>query len=553
MMMVSNFTKLLLISCVLIGAAIMVGAQVIQPVGIQLTPWPEVVGTGPEHSCLALNPHLFTVSSSINSAILNVAIQRYQSTLFFPFGNGTQTPSGAWSLVITVNSGDTSLTLETDESYSLSVKTTNTITLTANTIYGAIRGLETLSQTIQWVQSANTYQICYLPISIIDAPRFPWRGFLIDTGRHYYPADFILHIIDTLGYNKFNVLHWHIVDAQSFGVESNTFPNLTMGAFNPVATYSHAEIQEIVAYAQSYGIRVVPEFDVPAHADAIGTAFPHLIANCPTYADDINSLLLNIANDYTYTFLNGLFTEMASLFPDHYFHTGGDEVHLDCWSEDPTIQAWMKQHKYTTVQAEQYFETQVTDMLLQVNKTKLVWNDPWTNGVKLAEGTVIEVWDNSEITQKIINEGFRALVSFAWYLDEQMPSGVSVGEFENTWQTFYKADPYNGIKKNQQNILGGEACMWSEQVNQMNFDTRVYPRALAAAERLWSPASITDINNAQPRFDQRSCDMKIRGVASSPLQPSFCLLPPNNGMVTKARMGPVHRLTQSEIKAILTA
>ncbi|EFA79432.1 beta-N-acetylhexosaminidase [Heterostelium album PN500] len=476
-----------------------------------------------------LNDKQFSIEPSINSATFNVAVKRY-SSMFFQFGDTTPYfekgtgASGLNTLNITIESTSEDLYMGVDESYSITA-TSSELSISAKTIYGAMRGLETFSQLIIYDQSSKTYSIPNTPIAINDYPRFPWRGFMIDTARHWYPPSFILHIIDTLGYNKFNVLHWHLSDAQSFPVESKIYPNLTLGAFNPLAVFSHEQIEEIVAYAKTYGIRVIPEFDLPGHAAGWGIGYPDLLAQCPGYAYNINNIALDIASEGTYDFLRNFFTEMTQLFPDAYFHTGGDEVVFGCWTADPAIQSWMNKMGFSTSVAFEYFENQMDDILIPLNRTKITWNDPFEAGVKLGPDTLIQIWNSATITQQVLEAGYKALVSFAWYLDQQVPMGNTYYEFEDTWKTFYSNDPLNGITTNAQNLLGGEAAMWSEQVSQMSWDVRVWPRSLAIAERLWSAESVTDITSAIPRFDKQSCSMAIRGVNSGPLQSDFCLLP----------------------------
>lgn len=185
-----------------------------------------IVGT----QTVLVDPNTFTVSADVNSLVLNSAIQRYTESLFFPFNTTSYAqkyhkkrqpvaapPSTNFTLSsvsITVKSSNESLYLFVDESYEIDIGT-QTGQITAETIFGAIRALETLSQLIEWDSTTATYQILLCPITISDAPRFPWRGFLLDTARHYIPVPTILSMIDALSYSKFNTLHWHTVDAVS--------------------------------------------------------------------------------------------------------------------------------------------------------------------------------------------------------------------------------------------------------------------------------------------------------------------------------------------------
>ncbi|GAM26655.1 hypothetical protein SAMD00019534_098300 [Acytostelium subglobosum LB1] len=550
MMYNTSSNRVAIVGAVLLCVALLACAQpgpTPQAIGPFLVPYPQHLQQG--EVTLPVDPKQFTIATTSSSQILKINIQRYQK-LFFSAGPAQQHTSAVAALTLNINvaSDNEDLFLGVDESYSI-VANSHELTITANTVYGAVRALETFSQLITFARPANTYSIQYTPITIKDYPRFQWRGMLVDSGRHYLPVDFILHILDTLAYAKFNVLHWHIVDAQSFPVQSSTYPDLTNGAYNPIAIYTHDQIQQVIAYGKTYGIRVVPEFDIPGHSASWGVGYPQLLASCPSYASNTNNLLLNIADQYTYTFIKNLFTEITPLFPDNYFHTGGDEVILDCWSEDPSIVAWMTQNNYSLVEAEQYFETQMSNILASLNRTKIVWNDPYINGVQLDQNTVIQVWDVSNVTQQIINNGFKAIVANAYYLDKQVPSPFNKihYEWQDTWQDFYSYDPMYGITENGDNILGAEACMWGDQLNQVQFDVQVWPRSLAIAERFWSNEAIVNIDDALVRIEAQSCSIAKRGVNSGPLFPDFCFLPAD----VPSGQHPILRLTPEQVASIL--
>ncbi|EGG16373.1 beta-N-acetylhexosaminidase [Cavenderia fasciculata] len=484
-----------------------------------IVPLPQSLNYG--STSVSVNPAAFKIATTSSSTLLGVAIKRYQG-LFFLFDGAVQT-APALTLNVQVASDNEDLYLGVDESYTI-VANTGSLTLSANTVFGAMRGLETFAQLISYDPIGNAYSIPYTPIKIVDSPRFPWRGFMVDSARHFLPKNFILHIIDALGFNKFNVLHWHLVDAVSFSVQSTTYPNLTKAAYFPTAIYTHDDIEEVVAYAKTYGIRVIPEFDIPGHTGSWGVGYPELLASCPNYAANVNNLALNPSLPYTYNFLQNLFAEMTTVFPDEYFHVGGDEVVFGCWQEDPSIVQWMNNNNFNLVDVEQYFEDQLDTILGTLNRTKLMWNDPFQNGVNIKPGTLIQIWDSYSIVQQIVDAGFKALVSTTWYLDKQDPANNIHYEWQDTWRDFYAADPYNNITTNQDNIIGGEACMWAEQVHQLNWDVRVWPRSIAIAERLWSDQSVNNPVTALPRIEQYTCLLGNRGVASGPLMPDFCYM-----------------------------
>ncbi|GAM22342.1 hypothetical protein SAMD00019534_055170 [Acytostelium subglobosum LB1] len=515
--------------------------------GPHLVPQPRSLTFGSE--VMQVSPSQFSIETSSTSSILLGAIERYRQLLFsFGPGAGTSGDSNA-TLIIKVGSESEVLQLGISENYTLSVNSLYDMTITADTVFGAMHALETFSQLISYDLNNNTYTIANVPIQIDDYPRFPWRGIQIDTGRHFMPTNFLLHIIEACAYNKLNVLHWHVVDAESFSAQVPSMMNITeLGAFynNEVAMYTPDQIQEIVAYGLSWGVRIVPEFDVPAHTFSWSKAFPEVMAVCPSYTD-LDGMPMTPALDLTYEVINTVYTDMAKMFIDTVFHSGGDEVPYSCWQEDPTITAFMKDNKldsYTDL--ETYFQDKITGILDNNQRTKMIWQDPWANGCPIRSDTIIQVWQFGDL-QKIVNDKLRAVASFSYYLDMQSPIGVSHYEFEDTWQDFYSAvsDPQYQITTNADYVIGGEACMWGEQVDQRDFDVRVFPRTVAIAERLWSDVSVTDVNNALARFNPFSCHIANRGIQSGPLFPDWCLL--LSDFADNVRK-PNFRLTKQQIK-----
>ncbi|ORX63753.1 hypothetical protein DL89DRAFT_67717 [Linderina pennispora] len=259
-------------------------------------------------------------------------------------------------LVVSVESTDEALGLETDESYTLDVPVSGKASLKAKSPYGVVRGLETFSQLVS--SNGNSKVVVNTPISIKDAPAFPHRGVLFDTSRNWYSVDAVKHTLDAMSYNKLNVLHWHIVDSQSWGIESKTYPELHQkGAYSDKQLYSYKDIKDIVQYAKNRGIRVIPEFDVPGHTYAVGLSHPEIMScldvqpGWDKYAAEPPSGQLNIAKDGSIEFAKNIFKEYAALFPDNVIHVGGDEVNMHCWETDPDVQKYLAANKNETVES----------------------------------------------------------------------------------------------------------------------------------------------------------------------------------------------------------
>lgn len=161
---------------------------------------------------------------------------------------------------------------------------------------------------------------------------------MIDTARHYLPKSAILRTIDALAYNHLNVLHWHIVDAESFPLVSPSAPELVKGAWTPESIYTPDDVEDIIQYAHARGIRVLMEVDVPGHAFSWGKGYPSVITRCPKYEHNINNIPLNPAVDETWEVLENLLTDLlGDMLQDKYFHIGADEVVYGCWRESSIL------------------------------------------------------------------------------------------------------------------------------------------------------------------------------------------------------------------------
>ena len=397
------------------------------------------------------------------------------------------------SLVIHVDGASKDVQeLGENESYTLDV-TPSGAKLNASTTLGAMRGLQTFLQLV----NITSEGFAAPAVTIKDEPRFAWRGLMIDVGRHFIPLEVLRRNIDGMAAVKLNVFHWHLSDNQGFRVESKKFPKLQQMGSDGLY-YTQDEIRDLIAYARDRGIRVVPEFDMPGHSTAWFVGYPELASAPGPYSIERHWGVFDPAMDpteeTTYKFLDGFIGEMAKLFPDQYFHIGGDEVNGKQWDANPKIQAYMRAHgmrKNEELQA--YFNKRVQEIVHKHGKIMEGWDE--ILAPELPKNIVIQSWRGQDSLAAAAKQGYSGLLSFGYYLDLQW-----------TAARHYAIDPMSGnasslSAEEKQHILGGEACMWAEYASPENIDSRIWPRMAPIAERLWSPQNVTDVNSMYQRMD----------------------------------------------------
>lgn len=352
---------------------------------------------------------------------------------------------------------------------------------------------------------------------------------MVDTSRHYYPVDFILHTIDALAYNKMNVFHWHVLDADSFPIVSLVYPELSLkGAYSQNAIYTPNDVNLIIKYAGQRGVRVVIEFDIPGHS-SFGKAYP-VIVGCPNYYDhpyvyQKQSVALDPTLDLTYEILGNFLREFDKIFPDAFLHLGGDEVRHVCWEEKPSIKEWMDLNgiaNYTEL--ERYFWGRLQrEIFPTLQKTIILWDDAFVNQVPIDGDTIVHIWQEEQYMIRAIRAGHRVIRSRGWYLDQAVPGAYRYRWLE-TWIDFYMLEPVpaNLTPAEEAMVLGGQPCMWTEQVDSYTFDALVWPRTSAAAERLWSDKNMNNSTEAGYRLMDHRCRLHLRNVDASPIFPDYC-------------------------------
>ena len=378
-----------------------------------------------------------------------------------------------------------------DESYVLEVSATGAKLSAANPL-GILHGLQTFLQLIEVTPTGFRAAA----VHIEDTPRFPWRGLMIDVSRHFIYMDTLKRNVDAMEAVKLNVLHLHLSDDQGFRLQSKEFPKLTeLGSDGQF--YTQAEMRELIEYASGRGIRVVPEFDMPGHSTAWFVGYPALSSGAGPYSIErrwgIFDPAMDPTREDTYKFLDKFIGEMAAFFPDHYFHIGGDEVNGKQWDGNPKIQEFMREHKLKNNEAlQEYFTQRVEKIVSKHHKTMVGWDEILSPG--MPGEIVIQSWRGQDSLAKAAQQGYRGLLSSGYYLDAMATAG-----------TYYAVDPMSNADaaltpEQQKRILGGEACTWAEFISDENIDSRIWPRAAAVAERLWSPQQTQDVDSMYARL-----------------------------------------------------
>ncbi|KAJ8980186.1 hypothetical protein NQ317_011431 [Molorchus minor] len=422
-------------------------------------------------------------------------------------------------------------TFNMSEDYLL-VLSNGTAELSSNSTWGILRGLETFSQLTYLGEDTITLRINSTLIT--DYPRFAHRGLLLDTARHYIPLDKIITTLDAMSYNKMNVFSLAYHGRSKFSLcQSKSFQNLELQTRTKWKEKHPERLQPgVLVFIKDKNLpplkwamgRVLEVHkDADGHTRSWGVAKPELLTECYDNETKTGKLgPIDPTKNNTYSFLKELFEEIGETFPDQYIHLGGDEVGFECWESNSDINAFMKANDivgdYSAL--ESYYIQKLINIVDQLNSSSIVWEEVFSNGVILPNKTIVHVWkDNWQLTiYEVTESGRNALLSSCWYLDHLASDG--------DWLKFYACDPYDfvGTEEQKQLVIGGEACMWSEVVNQYNVISRVWPRASATAEKLWSDENASDILEASRRLEEHTCRMNARGIgAQPPNSAGYCL------------------------------
>jgi hexosaminidase len=468
-----------------------------------------------------------------------------------------------WNLPVS-NKGTIQFSLNTTqnstldkEGYTLNVSN-KSIKIAANQEAGLFYALQTLYQLLPAaIENPNVSTTDWnIPaVTILDYPRFGWRGLMLDVSRHFFSKADVKRYIDDMVRYKYNVLHWHLTDDEGWRIEIKALPRLTQvgacraprtGKFGNHATpkageamtdcgfYTQEEIKEIVAYAAARHVMVLPEVDVPGHSMAALAAYPELCCTKDTsikvsvghkFSDwdqtpfkMLSDNTLNPSDENVYVFLDKVFTEIAALFPCTYIHTGGDECYKGYWEQDPNCQALMKKEGIKTGHELQAYFTKRIEKIVRAKGKKLIGWDEILEGGGLASEAAVMSWRGEEGGIDAAKQGHYAVMSPNDYTYIDLIQGEKLAEPDATaykmvrLKKTYLYDPMpEGIDPKY--ILGAQANLWTEKVPTIRHaEYMTYPRAWALSEVFWSPKKIKNWDNFVTRMEANFVRADMAGI-----------------------------------------
>ncbi|KAK8148914.1 woronin body major protein [Beauveria asiatica] len=472
-----------------------------------------------------------------------------------------------------------------DESYTLNIDSSSSqVQITAKTTWGALHAFTTLQQMI--ISDGHGGLVIEQPVEIKDHPNYPYRGVMVDTGRNFISVKKLQEQIDGLSLSKMNILHWHITDDQSWPIRLEAFPDFTKDAYSERETYSAQDVKDVIAYARARGVRVVPEIDMPGHSASGWQQYGNDIVTCQNswWSNDNwplhtavqpNPGQLDVLNPKTYKAVEKVYSELSHRFSDDFFHIGGDELQTGCFNFSKTIRDWFAADSSRTYfDLNQHWVDTAMPIFTSKNNTGnkdrrlIMWEDVVLSADSAAKNVsknvIMQSWNNG-ITNigKLTAAGYDVIVSSAdfLYLDcgfggyvtndarynvQENPDPTAATTSFNyggnggswcapykTWQRIYDYDFAKNLTAAQsKHIIGASAPLWSEQVDDTIISGKMWPRAAALGELVWS--GNRDPKTGKKRttsFTQRILNFReylvANGIGATALVPKYCLQHPH--------------------------
>lgn len=429
------------------------------------------------------------------------------------------------------------------EGYTLRIDSSG-IRAFAQTSHGLFYAVQTLRQMLASAPKTGDGVLALPAVSIVDKPRYGWRGMHLDVCRHFMPKEFVKKYLDLLAYHKFNVFHWHLTDDQGWRIEIKKYPKLTevaawrnrdgerYGGF-----YTQEDIREIVAYAADRFITVVPEIEMPGHSQAALAAYPEL--SCTGGPHDVQTKwgifkdVFCAGNDETFAFLEGVLAEVIGLFPSEFIHVGGDECPKDRWKACPKCQARIKAEGLADeAELQSYFVRRVSKFLTAHNRRLVGWDEILEGG--LAPSATVMSWRGTKGGIAAARQGHDAIMtphtycyldySFSSKPEHQGATHASVLPLEKVYQ--FEPTPAELTPEEAKHILGGQGNVWTERMpDWRRVEWMVFPRACAIAEAVWSPRERRDYADFRARLQEH----EKRLIAMDVNVPKLADIPPAEG------------------------
>jgi hexosaminidase len=401
------------------------------------------------------------------------------------------------------------------------------ISISGGSILGVLHGIQTLVKSLPVPDAPARCRFALPAGTVFDYPEFPYRAFMLDCGRHFFPVEDVKHVIDILALHNLNYFHWHLSEDQGWRLEIKKYPRLTeVGSYRPGTRdpqdvldgipvsgfYTQDEAREIVRYAAERGITVIPEIDLPGHTTAALAAYPSLgctggpyeVATRYGVLDDV----LCVGKDETMTFVKDVLTEVMEIFPSEYIHLGGDECPKVRWAECPDCQRKIRElglrdngDKTKEELLQSWFTSELEAYLAEHGRRMICWNDvlcDWGDHVvgEPSKRTVIAGWMRPASAAIAAQEGYDAIL-------------CPVGHFYFSNATNNKLEGLDLIRsvydvsvipeglthEESRHILGAEACIWTERVaDRSDLEWKLLPRLSTLAELQWSDSSAHDLD-----------------------------------------------------------
>ncbi|KAJ5664637.1 hypothetical protein N7462_011450 [Penicillium macrosclerotiorum] len=480
------------------------------------------------------------------------------------------------SVQLSVIDGDADLQHGVDESYTLEVTATaGSVKITAQTVWGALHAFTTLQQLI--ISDGRGGLIIEQPVKIQDAPLYPYRGIMMDTGRNFISLQKILEQIDGMALSKLNVLHWHLDDAQSWPMEMRSYPQMTKDAYSAREVYTAADIRRVISYARSRGVRVIPEVDMPGHSSSGWRQIDPKIVACENswWSNDVweyhtavepNPGQLDIIYPKTYDAVRNVYTELSGIFTDNWFHVGADELQPGCYNFSSYVMDWFAEDSSRTYNdLAQYWLDHALPIFRSVgsHRRMMMWEDialGTESANDVPKDIVLQSWNNGLTNiQNLTARGYDVVVSSSdfLYLDcgkggfvtndprydvMSNPTGDVTFNYGGiggswcapykTWQRIYDYDFTSNLTESQKrHVLGAEAPLWSEQVDDVTISSQFWPRAAALGELVWSGNRDASGQKRTTQLTQRLLNFReylvANGVMATALVPKYCLQHPH--------------------------